>query len=247
MGKRKLAAELVEGYFEALKPFVSSLEFIDYDQHGSLKANKLMDHKLLIQALIRVSRAQSHPDGIRTTRKKNTSGYIYMYLYTQASDATPNRGQMDLRTRCPLGWQLGLFKVDEDLKIRKDELMTAAAKAANYRGFEMKDPSKCADAHSWANMIYEQINTMARHFNRNRPREGRRTPRWMEEFFAMSSDQVRCPDGGDNESGEEECRAEDEEEDGDHEEEEEEGIDKLWRRRVNFCALETPPALAPDT
>ncbi len=116
---------------------------------------------------------------------------------------------------------MGLFKVDEDLKIRKDELMTAAAKAANYRGFEMKDPSKCADAHSWANMIYEQINTMARHFNRNRPREGRRTPRWMEEFFAMSSDQVRCSDGGNNESGEEESRAEDEEEDGDHEEEEE--------------------------
>jgi hypothetical protein len=80
MGKRKLAAELVEGYFEALKPFASSLEFIDYDQHGSLKANKLMDHKLLIQALIRVSRAQSHPDGIRTTRKKNTSGYIYIYI-----------------------------------------------------------------------------------------------------------------------------------------------------------------------
>ena len=124
---------------------------------------------------------------------------------------------------------MSTLEVDDKLKLRKDEFVEALVNAATYRGFRMNSPLKCAESRSWTETVYEQINTMCRHFNRNRPRKDREAPKWMAEFNRPPSEFANNRgewDNDDVEDGEEEdAEGDEEEEDGDEGEEEENGED----------------------
>ncbi len=54
MGTRKVDAELVDGFTNALRPFIGNVQFFEYDPCGSCNPKLLVRQKSVIQGLLRV-------------------------------------------------------------------------------------------------------------------------------------------------------------------------------------------------